>query len=310
MKLLNWLKNLNNMKMYRHHKFIILLMFLLGTSSETINAQDSAAASPTLLSINYFLPASHVPYLEVTTKKKVGRKFEPVQNISLTIYFNEAEEKNLLGKVTTDAIGKARIGLPPSFKNAWDSLNEFKFLALSDSSAGHEPLSADITIKKAILTVDTTSVDGVRTVIGELKEKNGDAWVAVKDIDMNLSIKRMLGNLSVGDEATYTSDSTGVSSAEFKRDSIPGDEKGNITLVAKVDDNDTYGTLFAEKTVDWGSAIQPPKDFFAQRTLWSTRFRTPIWLLVVAYSIVIGVWGTIIYLVFQLIKIKKLGTEV
>ena len=298
------------MKMYRHHKFIILLMFLFGTSAETINAQDSAAASPTLLSINYFLPANHVPYLEVTTKKKVGRKFEPVKNISVNIYFNEGKQKNLLGKVTTDTIGKGRIGLPPTFKNTWDSIDEFKFIAKSDSTAGQEPLTADITIKKAILTVDTTSVDGARTVIGELKEKNGNAWVPVKDIDMNLSIKRMLGNLSVGDEATYTSDSTGVSSAEFKKDSIPGDEKGNITLVAKVDDNDTYGTLFAEKTVNWGSAIQPPKDFFAQRTLWSTRFRTPIWLLVVAYSIVIGVWGTIIYLVFQLIKIKKLGTEV
>ena len=285
-------------------------MFLLGTSVETIHAQDSSAASPTLLSISYFLPANHVPYLEVTTKKKIGRKFEPVQNISLNIYFNEAEQKNLLGEVITDTIGKARIGLPPFFRNTWDSLDEFKFLAQSDSTAGQEPLTADITIKKAILTVDTTSVDGARTVIGELKEKNGNVWVPVKDIDMNLSVKRMLGNLSVGDEATYTSDSSGISSAEFTRDSIPGDQKGNITLVAKVDDNDTYGTLFAEKTVKWGSAIQPPKDFFAQRTLWSTRFRTPLWLLFVAYSIVIGVWGTIIYLVFQLIKIKKLGARV
>ena len=293
--------------MYRHHKFIILLMFLLGTSVETINAQDSAAASPTLLSINYFLPANHVPYLEVTTKKKVGRKFEPVQNISVNIYFNEAEQKNLLGKVITDTIGKARIGLPQSFRNTWDSLDEFKFLAQSDASAGQEPLSADITIKKAILSVDTTTVDGARTVTGELKEKSGNAWVPVNDIDMNLSIKRMLGNLSVGDEATYTSDSTGVSSAEFKKDSIPGDEKGNITLVAKVDDNDTYGTLLAEKTVNWGSAIQPPKDFFAQRTLWSTRSETPAWLLVTVFSIVIGIWGTIFYLVLKIIKIKKLG---
>ncbi len=298
------------MKIYKHLKIIIILLFLFGTTVDALHAQDSAVASPTMLSISYFLPANHVPYLEVTTKKKVGRKFEPVQNISINIYFNEAEQKNFLGKVTTDTIGKGRIGLPPSFRNTWDSLDEFKFLAQSDSTAGQEPLSADITIKKAILTVDTTTVDGARTVIGELKEKNGNAWVPVKDVDMNLSIKRMLGNLPAGDEPVYTSDSAGVSSAEFKRDSIPGDEKGNITLVAKVDDNDTYGTLITEKTVNWGSAIQPPKDFFAQRTLWSTRFRTPIWLLFVAYSIVIGVWGTIIYLIFQLVKIKKLGTKV
>ena len=296
--------------MYRHHKFIIFATLLLATSVETINAQDSAAASPTMLSVSYFLPATNVPYLEVTTKKKVGRKFEPVKNIRLNIYYNEAEQKNLLGQVTTDSIGKGRIGLPPSFKNTWESLDEFKFLAQSDSSAGQEPLSADITIKKAILSVDTTSLDGVRTVIGELKEKNGNTWMPAKDVDMNLSIKRMLGNLSVGDEPVYTSDSTGVSSAEFKRDSIPGDEKGNITLVAKVDDNDTYGTLVTEKTVNWGRAINPPKDFFAQRTLWSTSHETPIWLLFTVWPIVIGIWGTMIYLVFQVVKIKKMGRAV
>ena len=297
------------MKMHRLNKFIIILVFLFGSSVETIDAQDSIVVAPTTLSVKYFLPVNHVPYLEVSTKRKVGRKFEAVKNVPVIIYFNEALPGNLLGKVITDSVGKARIGLAPSFKNTWDSLNEFKFLAQSGSSAVQEMLSAEITIKKALLTVDTTSVDGVRRVIGELKEKSGNSWVAVKDVDMQLSIKRMLGNLSVGDEANYTSDSTGLSSAEFKKDSIPGNEKGDITLVAKVDDNDTYGTLVVEKTVNWGSAIRPPVDFFAQRTLWSTRFRTPIWLLYVAYSIVIGVWGTIIYLVFQLIKIKKLGTE-
>lgn len=117
----------------------------------------------------------------------------------------------------------------------------------------------------------------------------------------------MDGNLSVGDKDFYTSDSTGVSSASFKKDSIPGDKKGVITLVAEVDDNDTYGNLVTEKNVDWGKTISPQKNFFAQRTLWSIRSEVPIWLLVTVWSIVTGIWGTIIYLVFQILKIKKLG---
>lgn len=299
------------MKAHRYHKYIIIIVFLFGTSIYRIMAQDSVV-SKTELSISYFLPVSNVPYLQVTSKKKVGRKFEPVKNIPVSIYFNEAEPANLLGKVITDAGGKGRIGIPASFKNTWDSLNEFKFVAQSDSSAGQESLTADITIKKAILTVDTTSEaeDGTRMVTAQLKEKNGNDWVAVKDVDMKLSIKRMLGNLSVGDEETYTSDSTGTSSAEFKKDSIPGDRKGNIILVAEVNDNDTYGNLIAEKTVNWGAAVKPAKNFFEQRTLWSTRFETPIWLLIAAYSIGIGVWCVIIYLIWQIVKIKRLGTSI
>jgi len=85
-------------------------------------------------------------------------------------------------------------------------------------------------------------------VPAQLKEKNGNEWVAVKEIEMKLGIKRMLGNFTVGDEETYTSDSTEMASAEFKRDSKPGDEKGNLILVARVEDNDDYCNLVAEKS--------------------------------------------------------------
>jgi hypothetical protein len=293
------------MKAFKYHKLSIILLLLFGPWISKINAQDSVA-SKTQLSISYFLPVNNLPYLEVNTRKKNGRKFEAVTNIPVNIYFDQAERKNLLGQVTTDSTGKGRIGLPASFKNEWDSLNEFKFIAEESSPQG-EALSADITIKKAILTIDTTSADGTRMVTAELKEKNGDNWIPVKDIDMVLSIKRLLGNLSVGDKETYTSDSTGVSRAEFKRDSIPGDQKGNIILVAQIVDNDNYGNLAVEKLVNWGTPVKPPKNFFAQRALWSIRTETPFWLLFTVYSIVLGIWGTFIYLIFQVRKIKKLG---
>ncbi len=300
------MKQPNNSGMSRYLRSVILLNLVFAIFYAQANAQDSTQA-PTILGISYFLPANNVPYLAISTKKKVGRKFEPVRNIKINVYCNGETAANLLGTVTTAENGIAKLGFPPSFRNTWDSLNEFKFIAMSDSAAGQEPLNTDITIKKAILIVDTTSQDGTRMVTGELKEKNGSDWTPVKDIDMKLSVKRMDGNLSVGDKDTYTSDSAGVSSAQFMRDSIPGDAKGNITLVAQVDDNDTYGNLVAERTVSWGRAFAPPTNFFSQRTLWSTRFRTPIWLLAIAYSTVIGVWGTIIYIIFQLVRIKKLS---
>lgn len=48
--------------------------------------------------------------------------------------------------------------------------------------------------------IDTVSEDGVRSVTAQLKEKVGQEWVAVKDIEMKLGIKRALGNLSVGED--------------------------------------------------------------------------------------------------------------
>lgn len=299
------MKQLNNMKVYKYINSIICLMFLFATTTGTTQAQDTTIPK-TELRLSYFLPVNKVPYLEVNSRKKVGRKFEPVKNIPVSIYFGQASPDNLLGKVTTDFEGKARIGLPPSFQNTWDSLNEFTFIA-EGLSAEKDPLTTEVTVKKAILTIDTSTADGTRMVTAELKEKSGNDWVAVKDIDMTLAVKRLLGNLPVGDKDAYTSDSTGISTAEFKRDSIPGDEKGHIILVAQVVDNDTYGNLVAEKSVNWGTAGRASKDFFAQRALWSVRAQTPLWLLFTVYTIVIGVWGTIIYLLFQILRMKRLG---
>jgi len=233
------------MKANFHHKGLIIISLLLLIGVTRSNAQDSAVAKPTL-GIRYFLPVNNVPYISVTTKKKLGRKFEAVKGIPVSVYFGEAIEANLLGKTTTDKTGEGRVALPASFKPTWDSLTEFKFVAASDSVAGVEALSADLTVKKSILVIDTASADGVRNVTAQLKEKQGNEWVAVKDIEMKLGIKRSLGNLSVGDAETYTSDSTGMASAEFKKDSMPGDANGNIILVARVEDNDSYGNLVVE----------------------------------------------------------------
>jgi hypothetical protein len=292
------------MKKNNHHKLLIILLLLLAFGK--LQAQDSVELSPTILSLRYFLPENKVPYIIVNTKKKVGRKFEPVKNISVNVFYNEATENNLLGEITTAENGEGRIAFPPSFKNTWDSLIEFKFVAASVPAKGEAVLEADLTIKKAILVVDTLVDAEARTVTAQLKEKVGNEWVAVKEIEMKLGLKRSLGNLTVGDAETFTSDSTGTASAAFIRDSMPGDEKGNLVLVARVEDNDIYGNLVVEKSVPWGVKEKTAEHFW-HRTLWSTGNRAPVWLLFLALSIIIGVWGTLFYLVKQLLKIKKMG---
>ena len=74
---------------------------------------------------------------------------------------------------------------------------------------------------------------------------------------------------------------------------------GNLILVARVEDNDQYGNPLVEKTIFWNVAIKQSKNFFDQRTLWSTRFRRPFWLLFMAYSIVSGEWVKLLKSVYS-----------
>ena len=101
---------------------------------------------------------------------------------------------------------------------------------------------------------------------------------------MEFGIKCMMGNHTVGDAETYIS----PIQPEWQ---VPGLQRipcpgmyGNLILVARVEDNDQYGNPLVEKTIFWNVAIKQSKNFFDQRTLWSTRFRRPFWLLFLAYS--------------------------
>lgn len=294
------------MKVNYHHKLIIVFLFLLSVCVNKIHAQEEPPASTPVMSIRYFLPVSNLPYIEVNTQTKTGRVLEPLANIAVNVYFTEQADENFLGKIVTGRFGKGRVYFPASFKSTFDSLNEFTFIAISDTSARIDELSSEIIIKKAILVLDTIVADEIRTVNAVLKEKKENEWVAVADIEMKLGIKRLLGNLTVGEEETFTSDSAGTASAEFKRDSLPGDEKGNLVLVARVEDNDNYGNLIVEKTVPWGIVTKSETGFW-HRSLWSKGNLAPYWLLAIAFFIIAGVWGTIFYLVRQLFIIKKLG---
>jgi hypothetical protein len=48
-------------------------------------------------------------------------------------------------------------------------------------------------------------------------------------------------------------------------------------------------------------------DAFDRRSLWAARFKTPVWLLLMEYSIFLSVWSVVIYLVIQIRKIIKAG---
>jgi hypothetical protein len=236
------------MKLNFHHKLLFTLLFLLTISTGMIYAQETEAA-PTLLSLKYFLPENKVPYITVITRKKIGRKFEPVPGVTINVYLTSVTPASLVGKVTTAVNGEGRVAFPAALKANWEELDAFTIIAQSVPAGKEESLTEELPVKKAILVIDTANEDGIRNVTGMLREKKGSEWVAVADVEMKLKVKRALGNLTLGDAESYTSDSSGTASAVFIRDSIPGDEKGNIVLVASVEDNDSYGNLVVEKTV-------------------------------------------------------------
>jgi hypothetical protein len=271
-------------------------------------AQAQEEKPEILLNLNYHALNNKVPYLMVSAKVRKDKVIETVKGATIKVFITEVADENLLASVVTDDKGIAKLTLPVSSKEKWASLPKHAFIALSEETPEYAETQTEIEITKTKILIDTTLDDeGKRAVSVQFMELSEEGWVPAADVELKIGVQRLGSLLPISEEETYTTDEEGMVVAAFERKDLPTiDEKGNIVLAVKVEDNDSYGNLVAESTVPWGTFLKTV-DITEQRTLWGTRDKTPLWLLFIAYALALGVWSTIIYLVFQIIKIKKLG---
>jgi len=273
-------------------------------------AQADSTKPELSVTIHYFVVNNSFQYLLAETKTKVDKKWQPLKKQSLQLYLDSNKQENLISKVMTDSEGKAKAVIPSGLKSIWDASATHKFIVVTEGTSKEEETTTESEITKAKLLIDTSNTDDTRTVNVQVMKFAGGNWEPVKDVDVKIGVKRLGGDLKIGDEETYTTDSLGQVSGEFKLDSLPGDAKGNLTLIAKVEDNDQLGNLSIDKTVPWGAVnTSTGVTDFGHRSLWAARGKSPVWLLIMAYSIIAAVWGVIFYLVLRIVRISKLGKK-
>ncbi|MBY0480733.1 MAG: hypothetical protein K2Q21_05205 [Chitinophagaceae bacterium] len=287
----------------KKHSKIFLSAILLQLLVNAVFAQ--AEKNSLSLSVGYFNSNNQTQYLIARAKSKIDGKFQMIPGISVSFYISTETPENLLGKAVTNDKGEALIFMPPKAKDEWMKSAKVGFLVSSASTKLFDEAKGSFDLTKAKILIDTAADKKITATVMELKDS---VWTPVKAVDVKIAIKRLDADLNVADAPTYATDSLGIASADFKRDSLPGDAKGNLTLIAKVEDNDLYGNLSAEKVVPWGKSFKYYSEF-DKRTLFARRGKSPMWLELLAYSIVVAVWGVLIYLVGQIKKLKKLGVN-
>jgi hypothetical protein len=237
--------------MKRKYKIRISLLGLLVSLGFVVTAQDSVKHD-LILNVSYFMDNNKVIYLKANTKTKIDTKFQPVKNTQLRLYLDTESDSSFIGKATTDETGNAKMIFPPSLKNLWEGSANHTILGFTEPTKEFDATTSETAVVKTKMSIDTSSDGETRSItVTVMAQKEGE-WIPAKDVEMRVGIKRMGGILSAGDEENYTTDSSGTVIVELKKDSLPGDEKGNIILAAKVEDNEPYGNLLLEKPVPWG----------------------------------------------------------
>ena len=156
--------------------------------------------------------------------------------------------------------------------------------------------------KEAKLSITFAIVDSVKVCKALVTSEDKP----LKDVSVKLFVHRLFGLLPVGDP--ISTDENGLATFKFPTD-IPAEINGKLTVLAKVEDDDNVGNLNAKSEIDWGvikTLTNPDK---AERSLSASRERAPIYFMVASDLIILGIWGTLIYIVFQVFKIKRISSK-
>lgn len=290
------------MKTTKNITILSLLFFMAGIPF--CKAQDKESLIATA---KYFMYDNQIPFVQIKAQTKVDKKLQPVPDIHFQLYLDSVADNRKIGSVKTNKDGNATVAIPPSLKNAWDASTKHTILSNSDATKKFEAAELETEVTQAKLVLDTLNDGEARSITATLMEKTDKGWNPVKATDLKIGVKRLGGILSAGSDETFATNDDGKATAAFDRDKLPGDKNGILTLTAKLEDNEVYGNLVVEMNAPWGAKLVPGHDAFNDRSLWATRKKAPYWLLFIANSIIISVWGTIIYLITQIFKIRKLG---
>lgn len=283
---------------------IILLVFVALFASHSIAfSQKGTKKKKARVSLEYN-QVNGEGRLVATVKTKIDRSYQKISGIRVRFFQTEVTEENLLGSAVSDNKGQAILTLPRRIQT--DTAVWHTYFATIENNPEFRDAKKDVTIKKAVLKMTLEEEDSTRWVkvfVGSLNEL-GEMEPA-SDVECKVYVKRLYSNLPIADDFDYTGED-GVMSIEFP-DDIPGDRAGDLTIIAKVEDNDEFGTLETSEVKAWG--IPLVVDQPTRRELWSNRANAPFSLMILVNAILLGVWGTIAYIIVRLFKVAKLGKQ-
>lgn len=230
-------------------------------------------------------------------KAKVKGTFYNLPLIKITfVQVTEAGDKEL-GFVITDRAGKAVFNVK-SDSLITDKEGKLNFKAVYAGNKQMDAAEEEVIIKKARLEITPVKEDSLLSVTIKLIDVGTGTEVPVPETAIGVFIHRSFNPLKIGEGTT---DEAGEASVEVPNN-LPGDAKGNITLLAKLDENEIYGNLEASVEQKWGTVVSD-KIEDQPRALWSSH--PPIWMLVTFILLMAAVWGHYVVIVYQLLRLRK-----
>ena len=292
------------MKTLLKYHFIFLSFlyaFLFNVEVQTLHAQE-AKKNTVRLKADYFKIMDGEIYFDLTATARVDGENINVPNIDLILTNEFNDEEVELGTTKTNTMGKSKYVLKSLNELKPDSSNIYNVTVSFKGNENFKRASRTVSFKDASITASIITKDSINYVSATLKEISTDSLLS--DKYLNVQVQRLFRPLRIGEEFNST-DENGTIIVPIE-EGIPGID-GNLIIEVVLKDSDDYGTVKAMISAPLGKPIVD-ESTFDQRKMWSPRDKTPLFLLIFPNLIIFGIWGLIVYLIFNLIRIYKTKT--
>lgn len=291
---------------------LVISALILNNNVGIAQAVKDSASKLTFTTTLSSLSSNGNRSLKVRAKRKENKVTFTVDDIKapFNIYLSEIKDHDsanagtrLVGKIYMNNDGEGVFEFPAWLNALTDSLHKYTLIAKMNNDPKYEDAEEQITVSTAKLNIEYAGEDSIKTANASISGWKDKAYAPLSKVELKLCIKRTFNFLPFGEAGTLTDDS-GKISGVLPLD-VPGNANKTITIAARLEDDETYGTVEVTKDVPW--AVLPRVNPIRGRTLWSQGDNAPLPLVISSLVIIVVIWGTIFYLIYLLIKIKKLG---
>lgn len=265
------------------------------TATEAPPAEEAPGLISPALDFKAVQKGDNTVDLRVGLRTKLDGANFNLYKMKVSFYRVAGEEEIPLGFKITDGTGKAVINVKTDSLPT-DAEGKLHFKAVFAGNKAMESAEETASFKKARLEMTPVKEDSLMSVTVKLSD--AATATAVKDATIGLYVKRLFMPLKVGEGTT---DENGEATIEFPA-GLPGDAKGNLTLIARLDENEMYGNLESTAVQPWGVAVSD-KSVEQPRALWSSH--PPLWMLITFFVLMLAVWGHYVVIVYELFRLRK-----
>jgi len=278
--------------------FLALLIISPGKIiAQTDTTKKEAATYSPLIEFVSVQKSDNSVDLKTSVKAKINGTLTKLTGLKIEFTIGSDSTAKKLGDAMTDSKGVAVFSCMPD-QLTTDKEGKLNFKASFAGKDSIESADETIVVKRGRLEIIPVKEDSLLIVRVKLVDLSTGTEMPVDSTTLGVYVKRLFSALKLGEGTT---DASGETTIEIPND-LPGDAKGNLTLLARLDENETYGNLEASVVQQWGTPVSDEVKELP-RALWSSH--PPIWMLVTFVVLMSTVWGHYLVIIIQLFRLRK-----